>query len=101
MKPSHGHDMAIVDGVSRIGYMKGGKSALWVDEDIVDTLSTRAIRFIEENKRRPFFLYYATHDIHVPRLPNPRFRGKTSMGPRGDAIAELDWSWVRFGDARS
>lgn len=92
MKPSHGHDMAIVDGVSRIGYMKGGKSALWVDEDIVDTLSTRAIRFIEENKRRPFFLYYATHDIHVPRLPNPRFRGKTSMGPRGDAIAELDWS---------
>ena len=28
----------------------------------------------------------------VPRLPNPRFVGKTSMGPRGDAIAELDWS---------
>lgn len=91
MKPSHGHDMAIVDGVSRIGYMKGGKSALWVDEDIVDTLSTRAISFIE-NKRGPFFLYYATHDIHVPRLPNARFRNKTSMGPRGDAIAELDWS---------
>ncbi len=92
MKPSHGHDMAIVDGVSRIGYMKGGKSALWVDEDIVDTLSTHAVHFIDENKSRPFFLYYATHDIHVPRLPNPRFRGKTSMGPRGDAIAELDWS---------
>jgi arylsulfatase A-like enzyme len=92
MKPSHGHDMAIVDGVSRIGYMKGGKSALWVDEDIVDTLSTHALRFIDENKTRPFFLYYATHDIHVPRLPNARFRGKTSMGPRGDAIAELDWS---------
>jgi arylsulfatase A-like enzyme len=92
MKPSHGHDMAIVNGVSRIGYMKGGKSALWVDEDIVDTLSTRATRFIDDNKRRPFFLYYATHDIHVPRLPNPRFRNKTSMGARGDAIAELDWS---------
>ena len=92
MKPSHGHDMAIVDGVSRIGYMKGGKSALWVDEDIVDTLSARAVRFVEDNKRTPFFLYYATHDIHVPRLPNSRFRGKTSMGPRGDAIAELDWS---------
>src|SRR3954451_18221427 len=92
MKPSHGHDMAIVDGVSRIGYMKGGKSALWVDEDIVDTLSSHAIRFIESKKQRPFFLYYATHDIHVPRLPNPRFRNKTTMGPRGDAIAELDWS---------
>jgi arylsulfatase A-like enzyme len=92
MKPSHGHDMAIVDGVSRIGYMRGGRSALWVDEDIVDVLSSKATAFIDRNKSNPFFLYYATHDIHVPRLPNPRFRGKTGMGPRGDAIAELDWS---------
>jgi arylsulfatase A-like enzyme len=92
MKPSHGHDMAIVDGVSRIGYMQGGKSALWKDEDIVDVLSKKATAFIEQHKDEPFFLYYATHDIHVPRLPNPRFKGNTSMGPRGDAIAELDWS---------
>ena len=92
MKPSHGHDMAIVNGVSRIGYMQGGKSALWVDEDIVDVLSAKAINFIDAHKSEPFFLYYATHDIHVPRLPNGRFRGATNMGPRGDAIAELDWS---------
>ncbi|QHS51857.1 sulfatase-like hydrolase/transferase [Edaphobacter sp. 12200R-103] len=95
MKPSHGHDMAIVDGVSRIGYMEGGKSALWVDEDIADTLSAKAVRFIEQSAKessgQPFFLYYPAHDIHVPRLPNKRFQGKTSMGPRGDAIAELDW----------
>jgi arylsulfatase A-like enzyme len=92
MKPSHGHDMAIVNGVSRIGYMRGGSKALWVDEDIVDVLSTKANAFISSNRAQPFFLYYATHDIHVPRLPNPRFQNKTSMGPRGDAIAELDWS---------
>jgi arylsulfatase A-like enzyme len=91
MKPSHGHDMAIVDGVSRIGYMQGGKRALWVDEDIADTLSSKAVRFIEQNNHQPFFLYYPVHDIHVPRMPNGRFVGKTSMGPRGDAIAELDW----------
>lgn len=91
MKPSHGHDMAIVDGVSRIGYMEGGKSALWIDEDIAGTLSSKAVRFIEQNKDRPFFLYYPVHDIHVPRMPNQRFVGKTTMGPRGDAIAELDW----------
>ncbi|HEY2040589.1 MAG TPA: sulfatase-like hydrolase/transferase, partial [Edaphobacter sp.] len=91
MKPSHGHDMAIVDGVSRIGYMEGGKSALWVDEDIADTLSSKAVSFIEQNSHRPFFLYYPAHDIHVPRMPNKRFVGKTTMGPRGDAIAELDW----------
>jgi arylsulfatase A-like enzyme len=92
MKPSHGHDQAIVNGVSRIGYMTGGKSALWVDEDIVDVLSRKAISFIDQHKAEPFFLYYATNDIHVPRMPNRRFVGKTGMGPRGDAIAELDWS---------
>ena len=92
MKPSHGHDQAIVDGVSRIGYMTGGKSALWVDENTVDVLSQKANHFIDEHKNQPFFLYYATHEIHVPRMPNPRFRGKTSMGPRGDSIAELDWA---------
>ena len=99
MKPSHGHDMAIVDGVSRIGYMEGGKSALWVDEEIADTLSSKAVRFIEQNRQRPFFLYYPAHDIHVPRLPNKRFAGKTAMGPRGDAIAELDWCVGRILDA--
>jgi arylsulfatase A-like enzyme len=90
--PSHGHDMAIVNGVSRIGYMKGGKSALWVDEEIADTITAKATGFIDRNRAKPFFLYFATHDIHVPRLPNRRFAGQTPMGARGDAIAELDWS---------
>lgn len=94
MHPSHGHDMSIVNGVSRIGYMKGGKSALWVDEDMADTLANRAAAFIDRNARaqQPFFLYFATHDIHVPRLPHPRFNRSTGMGPRGNAIAQLDWT---------
>ncbi len=92
LHPSHGHDQAVVNGVSRIGYMAGGKSALWVDENIADVLAARSTAFIDEHKAEPFFLYLATHDIHVPRLPNPRFAGKTEMGPRGDAIAELDWT---------
>lgn len=92
MHPSHGHDMTIVNGISRIGYMSGGKSALWIDEDIADVITGKAVRFIEENKSKPFFLYFATHDIHVPRVPNQRFVGKSGMGPRGDAILEFDWS---------
>ncbi|MGH9630554.1 MAG: sulfatase family protein [Bryobacteraceae bacterium] len=91
MKPSHGHDQTIVNGVSRIGYMTGGKSARWVDEDIADTITAKATAFIDRSKANPFFLYFATHDIHVPRLPHSRFAGKTPMGPRGDAIAQLDW----------
>jgi len=92
MRPSHGHDQAIVDGVSRIGYMIGGKSALWTDENIVDVLTSKAHDFIDHSRNEPFFLYFATPEIHVPRMPNPRFVGKTEMGPRGDSIAELDWS---------
>lgn len=90
LRPSHGHDMTIINGISRIGYMTGGKSARWVDEDMADTITSKAVSFIERNKDRPFFLYFATHDIHVPRVPHPRFAGKSGMGPRGDVILQFD-----------
>lgn len=92
LKPSHGHDMSIVNGISRIGYMKGGKSALWIDEHIADSITTHAVQFIERHKSQPFFLYFGTNDIHVPRYPHPRFVGKTDMGPRGDAIVQFDYA---------
>ena len=92
MHPSHGHDQTIVNGISRIGYMTGGRAALWKDEDMADVFTSKAVSFIETHKDGPFFLYFATHDPHVPRVPHPRFVGKTTMGPRGDAIVEADWS---------
>ncbi len=92
MHPSHGHDQTIINGISRIGYMTGGKTARWVDENLPDTFLREAQGFIERSKDAPFFLYYATHEPHVPRVPHPRFIGETKMGPRGDAIAQLDWS---------
>ena len=85
------HSDTIVNGVSRIGYMSGGKAALWNDEGIADELLARAKAFIETNKAQPFFVYFASHDIHVPRLPHPRFRGKSQAGLRGDAMVQLDW----------
>ncbi len=92
MHPSHGHDMTIVNGISRIGYMSGGKSALWTDENIAEVITGKAVEFIKKNKDNRFFLYFSTHDIHVPRVPNLRFAGKSGMGPRGDVILEFDWS---------
>ena len=86
-----GHNGTIVDGVSRIGFMKGGHSARWVDEDIADTLVAKATEFFDHNRKKPFFLYFAASEIHVPRVPAKRFQGTTRMGPRGDAIAEFDW----------
>jgi arylsulfatase A-like enzyme len=91
-RPSHGHDMAIVNGISRIGYMTGGTSALWVDEDMADVFVKRSVQFIEQNRTKPFFLFLSTHDIHVPRLPHSRFAGKSGMGYRGDAILQFDWT---------
>jgi arylsulfatase A-like enzyme len=91
MKHSHGHDNTIVNGIGRIGYMTGGKAARWKDENTADTITGKAVGFIEKNADKPFFLYFATHDIHVPRVPNPRFQGTSQCGPRGDVIQQLDW----------
>ena len=91
MKHSHGHDMSIVNGIGRIGYMKGGGSALWKDENIADSITARAVEFIKGCDEKPFFIYFATNDVHVPRFPHERFRGVTGMGMRGDAIAQFDW----------
>lgn len=87
---AYGHNDAVVNGIGRIGFMKGGQAARWKDEDMADTFTAKGVAFIERNKDKPFFLYLATHDIHVPRVPHPRFVGKTTMGPRGDAIVEFD-----------
>ncbi|MDH3430768.1 MAG: arylsulfatase [Gammaproteobacteria bacterium] len=91
VKADRQHSDTIVNGVSRIGHMGGGESALWVDEEFPDVFTEKAVAFVRANKDRPFFLFHSFHDIHVPRLPNPRFAGKSTMGPRGDAIAQMDW----------
>ncbi len=98
LQASHGHDMAIVNGIGRIGYMTGGGSALWVDENIADTITERAVRFIEREaaNEEPFFLYFCTNDVHVPRAPHERFVGRSGMGARGDAILQFDWSVGRI-----
>ena len=96
MKLSEGHDGTIVDGVSRIGFMTGGKSALWKDEDMAATFTNKAVEFIEQNQHRPFLLYFTPSDIHVPRMPAPEFAGKNACGVRCDVIDQLDWSVGRI-----
>jgi len=92
LKHTHGHDFTIVNGIGRIGWMSGGNSARWVDEDMADTFTRKAVNFIERSAGKPFFLYFATHDIHVPRVPHARFKGSSECGTRGDVIQEFDWS---------
>jgi len=90
--PGQGHNQTIVNGIGRIGYMSGGKMARWVDEEVSTTFLTTAQSFIEKNHQRPFFLYFALTEPHVPRMPATRFKGKSGLGLRGDAILQLDWT---------
>jgi arylsulfatase A-like enzyme len=84
------HSDTITHGVSRIGFMSGGKAALWKDEELGDHFTAKALEFIGKESDKPFFLFFALHEPHVPRVPAPRYVGKTGLGPRGDVIAQLD-----------
>ena len=91
MHPSFGHDQTIINGIPRIGYMTGGYAARWKDEDMADVITKKAVNFIRENQNNRFFLYFSTHDIHVPRVPHERFVGKSEIGVYGDVIKQMDW----------
>jgi hypothetical protein len=73
-----------------------------VDDDLglrqqgVTALLTReAIGFINTNQNRPFFLYFAHKNVHIPLLPAPEFAGKPASGVYGDSVEELDASVAR------
>lgn len=76
MQWAHGHNNSIVNGIPRIGYMKGGKKARWKDEDMADYFVDKVKNFITEHRDSSFFLYYGLHEPHVPRAPHQRFVGK-------------------------
>ena len=79
--PGHGHNQAVTGGIGRIGYMKGGHSARWVDEQMTDTFNSEAVKFLETHKDKPFFLYYAPYGIHEGRVPAAR-SARREPGPR-------------------
>ncbi len=87
----NGHNGTIHNGISRIGFYTGGMKARFRDQDLADEWIRESNHWLEANQDHPFFLYFAGHDIHVPRVPNERFIGKSGLGPRGDCIVEFDW----------
>ncbi len=89
---THGHNNTIHNGIGRIGFYTGGTAARFRDEDLGDAWIKEADAWIKAHKDGPFFLYFASHNIHVPRMPHERFQGKTPLGLRGDVIVEFDWS---------
>jgi arylsulfatase A len=88
---SHGHNSTIHNGISRIGFYTGGHAARFRDEDLADKWVEKSVAWIEANRNQPFFLFFASHDLHVPRIPHERFQGVTKLGYRADSIVQLDW----------
>jgi arylsulfatase len=63
------------------------------DQSELTTLYTeRAVQFISENKKNPFFIYLAHSMCHVPLAVSGKFKGKSQQGLFGDVIMEIDWS---------
>ncbi|WP_086477721.1 MULTISPECIES: sulfatase family protein [Arenibacter] len=79
-----------------------GPLPLYENEKILDTLTDqsdlttqiteRSVAFIEKNKDKPFFLYVAHPQPHVPLFVSDKFKGKSEGGLYGDVIMEIDWS---------
>ena len=75
---------------------------LYEGDKIVDTLTDqtllttqlteRSVDFIHRNSKKPFFLYLAHPQPHVPLFVSDRFKGKSKRGLYGDVIMEIDWS---------
>lgn len=61
-------------------------------ETLIPRYTERAVKFIEENKDKPFFLYYPHTYPHIPLAASKAFRGKSPYGIYGDVVSELDWS---------
>ena len=69
-----------------IGYLTDNQSSLTTD------ITERSINFITQNKDKPFFLYVAHPQPHIPLFVSDKFKGKSERGLYGDVIMEIDWS---------
>lgn len=85
------HSGSIVNGISRIGYMKGGQAARFRDEDLAGTVVAKSVAYLEKHKDAPFFLEVGLFEPHVPRVAGAPFIGASQCGVRGDVIAQIDW----------
>ena len=61
-------------------------------DKITTTYTERAVKFIDQHKNSPFFLYLPHTMVHVPLGVSDKFRGKSKQGLYGDVMMEVDWS---------
>jgi arylsulfatase len=80
--------LPLIDGNEKI-------REIWtLDEqaELTTLYTERAVKFIKQNRKRPFFLYVAHSMPHVPLAVSDKFKGKSRQGLYGDVMMEIDWS---------
>ncbi len=85
------HSGTIINGISRIGFMKGGHAARFKDEELAKTVVAKSVEYLEQHQNAPFFLEVGLFEPHVPRVAEAPFVGKSQCGVRGDVIEQIDW----------
>jgi len=80
--------LPLIEGNEKIKELK----TLDDQSELTTIYTNRAVRFITENKKNPFFLYLAHSMCHVPLAVSGKFKGKSQQGLFGDVIMEIDWS---------
>lgn len=60
-------------------------------ESLISDYTNKAIEFIKDNKKKPFFLYLAYHSVHSPIKPSKKFIGTSKGSLYGDYVQELDY----------
>ena len=80
--------LPLIDGNEKVAEIR----TLGDQGTLTTRYTERAVKFIENNKDRPFFLYMPQSMPHVPLGVSDKFKGKSKQGMYGDVIMEIDWS---------
>jgi arylsulfatase A len=67
-------------------------------QSLVEIYTDEAVKFIQEKKSAPFFLYLPHNAVHFPIYPGKKWAGKSPNGIYSDWVEEVDWSVGRILD---
>lgn len=84
----HWPQLPVIEGDEQIGTI----TTLAQQTHWTASITSRAVKYIADHRKTPFFLYVAHPLPHVPLAVSERFKGKSDLGIFGDVIMELDWS---------
>lgn len=80
--------LPLIEGNKKVGEVPDLKG----QDKLTTDYTERAVKFIESNKDKPFFLYLPHSMVHIPLGVSDKFRGKSKQGLYGDVMMEVDWS---------